>query len=492
MNNLKLRTRLILILSIVLVLAFVFNSLISYMVSKDLFRNSSLVETLPLISNNILTDIQNDLMMPIHVSSLMANDTLLKDWALGGEKDMVQVTRYLKEIKEKYDFFSSFFVSGTTGRYYYYKGVLKIMSPTDPHDDWYYSFKKDNKSFRLDVDTDEATNGTLTVFINHRIEGYNHEFLGVTGVGLNMKQFGRILEDYKSRYGREVYLVNKDGLIEVHPNKALIEKVSISDMEGIKDLAPEILSIKDGSRAFEFDRAGAHVLLAVRYFPKFNWYIIVEQEENVTIGGIRTVMYTNLAVGLAVTLLVLVMVALVVNHFQGRLETMAALDELTGLANRRSFLELLNTEAARAVRYNRDMSLLMVDADGFKSINDKFGHHSGDLVLIALAQTISRVLRDSDSPGRLGGEEFAVILPETGLQEAVRSAERIRAAVEEMEVAAETGPIRITISVGVAELTMGAKAVPKILREADQAMYLAKQRGRNQVAVLPGETVESQ
>ncbi len=103
----SLRTRLITLLSSVLIVAFVSTSMISYLVSKQRYRAGALDETLPLISNNILSEVQRDLMMPIHVSSLMANDTFLKDWVLAGEEDPERVTKYLKEIKSKYGFFKA-------------------------------------------------------------------------------------------------------------------------------------------------------------------------------------------------------------------------------------------------------------------------------------------------------------------------------------------------------------------------------------------------
>src|SRR3989339_374161 len=212
----SLRTKLILVLSFVLILAFASTSLISYLVSRDRFRTSALDETLPLITNNILSEVQRDLMMPVHVSSLMSNDTLLKDWAEAGEADMAQVVRYLREIRDKYGFFSAFFISDRTGRYYYYDGLLKTISPEDPHDAWYYDFKEKNVELDLDVDTDEASAGTLTIFINHRLRDYAGGFLGVTGVGLNMDQVGELLSEYHAKYHRLVYLTDSTGLIQIH------------------------------------------------------------------------------------------------------------------------------------------------------------------------------------------------------------------------------------------------------------------------------------
>ncbi len=108
-------------------------------------------------------------MRPLFVSSLMANDTFLKDWAAGGESDISKIERYLGEIQGKYGFFSAFFVSAETGKYYYPGGILKTISPEDDHDVWYYDFVSSGEGHDLDVDSNEAANNILTVFINHRL-----------------------------------------------------------------------------------------------------------------------------------------------------------------------------------------------------------------------------------------------------------------------------------------------------------------------------------
>jgi diguanylate cyclase (GGDEF)-like protein len=481
MRHLSIRSRLILVLSLVLILAFVFTSLISFTVTKDHFRTSALDETLPLISNNILSEIQRDLMMPIQVSSLMANDTFLKDWALAGEKDVPQISRYLKEIKDTYGFFTAFFVSELTGRYYYYDGILKTISAQDAHDVWYFGFKERNKKFELDVDKDEASAGSLAIFINHRLSDYQGRFLGVTGVGLNMNQVGRIVSQYQAKYKRSVYLVNSGGLIMVHPDQSMIEKKTIFDLEGLSAIGLEILKSKADSLTHEFDRNGRHMFLAARYFEGFDWYLIVEQDESENIRDIRSVMFTNLGVGVLVTIFIIVIVILAVNHFQGRLEFLATVDELTGVSNRRRFLAVLKSEAGRAVRYNRPLSLLMIDVDHFKVINDSHGHQAGDRALVQLSRTIEGSLRESDLLGRLGGEEFGVVLPEQDREEAVRVAERIRAAVAALALDLETGAWPMTVSLGVATMRGQSTDIEDLLQRADQALYQAKDLGRNRV-----------
>jgi diguanylate cyclase (GGDEF)-like protein len=166
------------------------------------------------------------------------------------------------------------------------------------------------------------------------------------------------------------------------------------------------------------------------------------------------------------------------------LESQAHTDVLTGLANRRHFFESAEAELARAKRYAIPLSLLMLDIDHFKEVNDAHGHRTGDRVLQQLARTCLEVLRTVDVVGRVGGEEFAVLLPETALEGAVEVAERLRQAIAEAEVARDEGvPLRITVSIGVATLDDNAN-LDTLMSRADAALYDAKHHGRDRVRVF--------
>ena len=240
------KKRLITILTIVLLFTFTFTSLISYNVTKESITANTKTKTLPLISDNIFSEIQQELISPINNSSLMANDEFLIEWVVSGEKDPDEIVRYLKRIIEKYGYFSSFFVSEQTKNYYYYGGVLKQISEQDDHDVWYYKFRDSNKEYALDVDTDEATQGTITIFINHRLEDGDGNFLGVTGIGLEMVSISDTLASYRDRYGHMVYMIDSNGLIQVHADQELVEKANIRNMEGIGSQAEKIYPIKAG------------------------------------------------------------------------------------------------------------------------------------------------------------------------------------------------------------------------------------------------------
>lgn len=170
-------------------------------------------------------------------------------------------------------------------------------------------------------------------------------------------------------------------------------------------------------------------------------------------------------------------------ELEKKLEYLAMTDPLTGLCNRRQFFNLAEREMARARRYKVKISLLMLDIDHFKSINDTYGHSVGDLVLQKFPQRCQKILRDIDVIGRLGGEEFGILLPETDIKEGWIVAERLLRELAESEVKTAEGQlIRFTASIGIATLPEEHCDIDKLLAHADQALYIAKRAGRNRVA----------
>jgi diguanylate cyclase (GGDEF)-like protein len=168
---------------------------------------------------------------------------------------------------------------------------------------------------------------------------------------------------------------------------------------------------------------------------------------------------------------------------QSRLIELASIDELTGVSNRRSFVERSNAELERAHRYGRPVSLMLLDIDHFKQVNDTHGHAAGDDVLKAVSQTLGKGLRSSDVLGRIGGEEFAALLPETEVVRAAEVAERLRKAVEGLAVTYRDLSIPAQVSIGVVEISAKGLRLEDGMSAADAALYAAKQAGRNCVIV---------
>jgi diguanylate cyclase (GGDEF)-like protein len=168
---------------------------------------------------------------------------------------------------------------------------------------------------------------------------------------------------------------------------------------------------------------------------------------------------------------------------------LAITDELTGLANHRQFYHQLAREVRRAQRYRRPLTLLMLDLDFFKGFNDRFGHLAGDQALREMGEVLRRNAREVDILSRYGGEEFAIILPETDLKQAVYQAERIRAAIAGHAFRGKDSSPEgdLTVSIGVATLTAELRKIEELVHDADQALYRAKAQGRNRIALASNE-----
>lgn len=167
---------------------------------------------------------------------------------------------------------------------------------------------------------------------------------------------------------------------------------------------------------------------------------------------------------------------------QHALERLSQYDDLTGLYNRRHFMSLAQQEFGRSRRYGTPLTLLMLDIDHFKRINDTYGHPAGDQVLKAIGRLIHDGLRGIDIAGRLGGEEFAVMLPETTIGQAIMVAERLRGRIVSAPLSLNDGQsVACTLSIGIAMLSAEADHLDRLLQQADQALYAAKERGRNRV-----------
>lgn len=194
------------------------------------------------------------------------------------------------------------------------------------------------------------------------------------------------------------------------------------------------------------------------------------------------------AVLCALTLLML-RIQLAMLRQREELRALATTDALTGIANRGHLMNAGAQEYARARRYGQDLAVLMLDIDRFKSVNDRWGHPTGDQVIRVVAQTLRSLARGQDLGGRLGGEEFALLLPATSLAGARTIAERLRQSVQDSESVrtADGEVVRFTVSIGVAALAAQDAKFDSLLQRADRALYLAKDGGRNRVELLDSD-----
>jgi diguanylate cyclase (GGDEF)-like protein len=198
--------------------------------------------------------------------------------------------------------------------------------------------------------------------------------------------------------------------------------------------------------------------------------------------------YITLAVGALVAVLVVFAGAVAVDGFRQSIKAVAATDELTGMPNRGAFFHQAQRDVVQAGRYNTPVSLLIIDVDNFKKVNDKLGHQTGDLVLKELADRIRITVRENDLAGRIGGEEFGVILPQTDLDSACAAGRRVQKAVAESRLAASGFGIDITLSIGAACRKNAYTDLNELMRMADLALYEAKKLGGNRICTMHEKT----
>ncbi len=476
--------RLIGILSLILLTAFSAIILIDFISTRNSMKVEIVRSSLPLLQENIYSTILSDLLPSMNTASMMANDSFLVNWEEGEGGDISEITEYLNRIQKKYGFNSVFFVSESSKRYYYPDGINKIISPLNDHDIWYFNFLDTGKEFELDVDTDEAAGDKLTIFINYRLENSEGELLGVTGVGVEKKGFSEFLSLQQDLFGKMIFLVDSQGVIQAHSDLESVEQADIHEIDGLKSVADKILSSRMDPYTGTYNSDGKKIVLMSRYIPEIDWFVVVEYDENEAMSGIQRRMAQSLVISLLAFALILLFSILTVNRYDSRMETMAITDALTGVANRRALDAALPRMLYRRSRQEGNVSLILIDLDHFKTVNDKFGHLVGDEVLKSFSRTASREIRQDDLLVRWGGDEF-LIVSESGIEGALRVADEIRKRHAGIES-------RVTLSMGIA--VADDNDIPEsLLKKADQALYEAKEGGRDKTVVLrAGEVTQKE
>lgn len=488
-STLQPQRSLLLTLVILLGSGFLATSLLSYFASRAAIRDSIMNIELPLTSDTVYSQIQKDLARPTLISSTMAHDSFVRDWGISGENDPQQMIRYLKELMDRYGTYTSFFVFDADLTYYQAKGVLKTVRPDEPRDAWYYRVRDMSEPYEINVDPDMANKDNPTFFINYKVFDHNNNFIGATGVGLTVDGVIQLMDRYRDHYQRSVYFVDAAGRLVLTgtdggPRGAKTGQM-LQDLPNLKDLQTQMPKPQSGS--YQYPSQDGEHFLNVRHIPELNWYLVVDQRENAALAEIRQSLYVNLAICLAVMVMVLVQLNRVIRRFQLRIESHAMLDSLTGLPNRRGFDQIAMNAIDASRRDYKALAAMLLDLDHFKRLNDTHGHLAGDEVLIGFADDIRRCLRNSDIICRWGGEEFIILLPDTNSSGARRVAEKIRLLAEQHTYVFTGSALQVTVSLGLTELHPG-DTLQSLIARADQALYSAKQSGRNRVCVEEAET----
>ena len=308
---------------------------------------------------------------------------------------------------------------------------------------------------------------------------------------VRIDRFLEIFDDERVYPNGAITLLRRDGMI-------LVRSPGTPDMVGKSALGSDIFSLHlplapRGVVVAGLEPADSKPMLvayaALDEFPLVA--VVAAAREDVLSRWWLDVWVIGLA-GLAVTLLALLASGRLVwllqqqERIQGELFRLATTDPLTGCLNRRQFMDMLAQEFARSQRHGHHLTLMALDLDFFKRINDGYGHAVGDQALKSFVATAHFTLRQTDYLGRLGGEEFAILLPETDMDQASRVAERLRHEVAQICIDTPLGHVQFTVSIGLARFQPGFGTSDELLCEADRALYQAKSSGRNRVVQAEG------
>lgn len=473
---------LMLALLLLLGCGFLATSLLSYFASRSEIRDNIINTELPLTSDTVYSEIQKDLVRPVVVASMMAQDTFLRDWAIGGQSDTAPITRYLNEVVAHQNAYTAFFVSEATSTYYQAKGVLKRIDPTTERDRWYARVKAMRTPYEINVDLDMANQDRPTVFINYKVLDYRNRFIGAAGVGLTVEAVIQRLDNYQQRYQRAVYFVDATGTIVLTGSAGGPDGVRsgrlLKEVPALAELLQKMPTPLGGNHEYTHD--GHSHFLNVRLIPELNWYLFVDKRDDVALDSARQSLYMNLVICAMITLVVLSLLNAMIRRHQDNIQSLATLDSLTGLPNRRAF-DLLAAQAIQeAAREPMPLVALLIDLDHFKVLNDTHGHLAGDEVLRQFARILESCLRQTDIICRWGGEEFIVLLKNTEGDAALAVAEKVRQRTEQLAFSYADTVLKVTISIGLSA-RQSDDTLHTLIARTDHALYRAKQNGRNRV-----------
>ncbi len=450
----------------------------------------------------------------------LAGSPVIRRWALrendpNSRRDAMQE---LESYRQRFTDHSWFYVIHDSLHYYYndhdnrYAGreLVDTLDPAQSKDGWYFSTHQKVQDYALNADYNPQLD-VFKLWINVQVRDDAGRPIGLAGTGLDMSRFLRLFIDTPDE-STQTLLVDRLLSIQAHPNRALIDQHPIAasqpqpgtlarlltdreaeTLQGLlaqmdqsdRDAEPLTLKVHLAGQPrilgiAPMPEIGLFAISALNLAPVISWQLF----EPFLILSVSALMLIGIAIYWTIGRLVvrrLAELALTTRKLDQALRDQALRDSLTGLLNRRYFDLAIRREVAASERSGRPFSVALIDFDHFKDINDTHGHQAGDAALRRLADMLRVMVRSSDSVCRWGGDEFAVLMPDTSLEAANGCAERWRQALAQTEMHTGAAPWHFTVSTGLAAYPATAQSSEELLRQMDLALYNAKSSGRNRV-----------
>jgi len=351
----------------------------------------------------------------------------------------------------------------------------------------------DPRDFHIGAPETDSANGVWRIPVAHRLTRATPALTALVA-GIELPTLVSLYEEVRIRPQGAIVLLRRDGtLLARAPNDERLLGKSLAGGQLYREFLPRA---ERGFALLERTATDAREkYVAYSMLDDLPLLMVVSAATADVLAPWRRQMtvVTLLAAGISIAaLLVMARLARALGELSARndeLRRLATTDQMTGVRNRRHFLSLFAHEFARARRHREPLSLMLLDLDFFKQINDGYGHAAGDEALRSFAEAAAACLREMDVLGRLGGEEFAILLPGTMTEQAQAVGERVRKAVARIAIEAEGGTVRFTTSIGLTLVDDEDDTIDAVLARADAALYTAKAAGRNRLVVrLAGET----
>ena len=417
--------------------------------------------------------IVEQLMQPLHISQTLAKAKELNDLMRNPLNNEDQIFATLKRLSQEFSL--NFFIASEISRIQYNSEGKKIEL-TEDKVDWYFRYKAQSEDAMADIGQWQNPQ----FYIDLKIYDDEGNFLGVFGVGKSLDAFTHVFNEYKKTYGYDFIFVdqNKDITLTSDP-ELLIKGVTfknLADLPWFQALEPEQQHTSLNNLLLQID--GQEALIAELNIQPFNWtlYIITPlqfRQTEISRGFILSIV-TLLAVIFGLFLLIYNLLY----YFKKDMQKIKKIDILTELANRNN----ITLKFEELMYEKQSVSLVLIDLDNFKPINETHGRKAGDIVLSQVAQMLLNNIRDTDILGRWCGEEFIVLMPDTGPHEAAELCQELCKKLAAATITTGTTSIQITASFGIS-FTATPRTLPEVVCVADDALFSAKRDGRNMVRV---------
>ena len=481
-----LKIKLIAVFSTLFAVTFAIISLASYSVSKSIISNDIDIQTQEVV-NGHAAEIDQWITRMLSIMNVYSH---LVEMAIPDDKN---ITSEILGNYSRESFFSDMYYGSVSGRFI----SGRKWTPPPGYDPrirpWYTAAVKNRKTSISDIYIDYETNEPA-LSVSSPVYNRNRSFRGVLSADLLLRTLSEKLKNIRVSGKGYAVLIDSTGIALVYPDKNYIGK-NLVDRPETSDVIKDIIRKKQGRVVYN---DGTDKLAVFTQVPSSGWILGIVLTKDEVYADLRM-----LALKFSLLFLIsLIIVILTSKYFAGKLtyfmqllektvesrtselqekisevEYLSLTDPLTGISNRRKIESVLKSEIDRTARTGNPVSVIIIDIDHFKHFNDTYGHGTGDKILKKFAETIISSIRVIDSAGRIGGEEFLIVCPETDVNGAYLVAEKLRTAIESMRVESLES---ITASFGCAALHSGENS-DNLISRSDKALYKAKDNGRNRV-----------